>query len=102
MSHTISYKDRDGDTYEERHQNIKGPFESMSSCLQLKQFRNKEIRKDLRVTNIEEVMKENRLTWFEHVQIWDINKSVREIERWRLRDIKRSRTTEDDYEVRSV
>ena len=48
-------------------------------------------KKGLGVANIEEMMKENHLRWFEHVQRQDINELVRKIESWNSIDFKRGR-----------
>ena len=54
-------------------------------------IRNEDIRNGLGVENIKEKMKENRLRWFGHEQRRGISESVREIENWSSRDLKRGR-----------
>ena len=54
-------------------------------------IRYKDINKGLRVKNIEEKMKENRLKWFEHVQRRGIRETVRKVESCSFGELKRGR-----------
>ena len=60
-------------------------------------IRNEDIRIGLRVANIEEKMKENRLRWSGHVQRQ--GKKDRKLQLERLKN--RAKNTKDDLEVKS-
>lgn len=59
--------------------------------------RNENIKKGLKVANIEEKMKENRLRWFR----WGISKLVRTIEVGARQTPKRARKAEDNLQDRN-